>query len=162
MEFTRDTFLQLQEAWTHKDREIMQGMLTPDIYMKWKEMQDNMESLGQRNVVKDVIIEDVEILDIQDYTDDEKDRFTARISASAIDFTVNAKTGKWTYPRWKSDVDSNPSKGRKSFTELWTFQWKGEGCKLIKIDQEAGESKYIYSENVLEDGKYNIDLNSEH
>ena len=89
-----------------------------------------------------------------DHTDDEEDRFTARITASAVDYTIDEGTGKWAFPRWKPEVDPNRSMQRSTFTEFWTFQWKGKGCKLIRIDQKGAGSRYSGMKNVLQDEKY--------
>lgn len=89
-----------------------------------------------------------------DHTDDEEDRFTARITASAVDYTIDEGTGTWAFPRWKPEADPNRSMQRSIFTEFWTFQWKGKGCKLIRIDQKGAGSRYSGMKNVLQDEKY--------
>lgn len=154
MEFTKDTFLQLQDAWSNKDREIMQGMLTPSIWTDWKKMMDAMDKFHQRNLIKDVLIHEILLVDIRDYTDDEEDRFTAKITASAVDYSIDEVSGKWASPRWKNNVDPNITMQRSTFTEFWTFQWKGKGCKLIQIDQDGFGSRYSGVANVLKDEKY--------
>ena len=84
----------------------------------------------------------------------EEDRFTAKITASAVDYSIDEVSGKWASPRWKNNVDPNITMQRSTFTEFWTFQWKGKGCKLMEIWGKAVEQAIVEDPIVLKDWRY--------
>ena len=153
-EFTKDTFLSMQKAWTNKDREFLQEALSPEIFHQWNAMLNAMDFHQQRNVVDKARVGRIDLVDVRDFTNDERDQFTAKITASTVDYTIDESTGRWAYPRWKQGVDPNQERKRSSFTEFWTFQWKGQGCRLIKIDQSGAQGRFTDVENILADEKY--------
>ena len=97
---------------------ILRGMLTPAIFSEWNIMLNAMDYHHQRNVVEKVNVKQIELVDVRDYTNDERDQFTAKITASFVDYTIDEQTGRWAYPRWKQCVDPNQFRSRSTFTEF--------------------------------------------
>jgi len=149
----RRTFLEVQRAWSERDREALRRYLTSELYAEWEGLLNRMEEAGQRNVIRDIEIRGIMLIDIRDYTDDTMDRFTARISYRAVKYTVN-ESGEWVEPAWAENLDPNPGKEKKEFLEFWTFQRTGKDWKLAAVEQEWKEGNYTDSEPVLADEKY--------
>jgi len=153
MEFVEWAFIVIQDAWSRKDRKKLRELLMDGVYRKWKPMLDRMDRYGQRNIMKHLRVRKIQIIDVKDYTDDQQDRFTVRIRATAVDYTID-RNGKWTVPKWKPGLDPNRLKLTKTLVELWTFQRDGEEWKLGKVDQTGSELNYTKPDPVLKDRKY--------
>jgi predicted lipid-binding transport protein (Tim44 family) len=140
-------------SWSDKDRVKLKDLLTENFYEIRSKKLDKMDEVGQRNVIDNIQIQDILLVDVQDYTDDELDRFTARIKYLAVNFTKNFKD-QWEEPRWDEDVDPNPEMEAQDYIEFWTFLRQGKGWKLAKIEKEWKEGDYTDRDPVLKDEKY--------
>ena len=114
---------------------------------------NKLDDVGQVNVIEDLNVKEILLVDVQDFTNDEFDRFSARVRYSAVNFTKNFRD-KWEEPKWGEDVDPNPEMESKEYTEFWTFVRSGDTWKLNRIEKEWKEWNYINSDPVLEDEKY--------
>jgi hypothetical protein len=144
---------ELLKAWSGKDREKLKGLISTDLYPTRERILDKMDEVGQFNVVDVLKVHEILLVDIKDFTNDEFDRFTARIRYDAVNFTKNYRD-KWEEPKWGEDVDSNPDKESKEYIEFWTFVRRGETWKLHRLEKEWKEGDYASSDPVLEDEKY--------
>ncbi len=155
-QFATNLFLMFQQAWSNKDRETLQMLMTVKLYNEWKVMLDKMDRHRQRNVMEEVEVIDLEIVDLADYTDDEMDTFTARIKASAVDYTVDER-GRIVTPEWKDNQTANTTKSSESFTEYWTFIRVTDTWILKSVDQSYSERRFIKRPPVLKDQKYDLE-----
>ncbi len=144
---------ELMKAWSAKDRIGLKGLLSGDQYAVREKKLDKLDEVGQVNVIDDVKIKDILLVDVQDFTNDEFDRFSAKVCYEAVNFTKNFRD-KWEEPKWGEDVDPNPEMEPKEYTEFWTFTRSGDTWKLNRIDKEWKEWNYINTDPVLEDEKY--------
>ncbi|MCK4613629.1 MAG: TIM44-like domain-containing protein [Thermoplasmata archaeon] len=149
----RHAFRKIQRAWSEKDRGALRALLTKDLCIKWEALLDKMDEVGQRNIVDRITIEEVLMIDVKDFTNDDLDRFTARIKASAVRYTVDTKN-EWEEPKWDDDADPNPGMESKEFIEFWTFQRHGDSWRLTNVEKEWKEGDYTDTGPVLKDEKY--------
>jgi len=143
----------LMKAWSTKDREQLRTLLSEGLYMRRVEMIDRMDAVKQVNVIDDLRVQDIQFVDVKDYTDDSLDRFTARIRYNAVNFTMNYRD-KWEEPEWGEDIDSNPEMESREYIEFWTFLRHDATWKLARVEKEWKEGNYTDTEPVLKDEKY--------
>ena len=153
LEYGRWAFLAVQEAWTQKNRKRLWELMAQELFDEWNLMLTQMDRFGQWNRMDQLKVTKLELLDIQDYTKSSRDSFTAIITASAIDYTVDDQ-GEWTVPGWKAGVAANKEMSKASFTEIWRFVRSEEEWKLAKVDKSESELKYTRRNVILCDKKY--------
>lgn len=150
--FTKEEFTGIMNAWSNKDREFLRTHLTTELYDAWIVLIDTMDEIGQKNLLKDLTVEEIILVDVEDYTDDAQDHYTASIIGSAKDYTVDPE-GNWVQPGW-GDAEPNPQKVLIHFARLWTFFRSGDSWKLSKVDHGSEEWSYIKSRIIRSDEKY--------
>lgn len=129
IDFSEKTFKKVQKAWSEQDLESLKELLHPHLYMLWeRDIQDQI-SEGERNLISSVKITDILIINVQNYLEDEKDKFTVLITASCIDKIY----------RGKKLVEDHSS----PFEELWTFEWENGKWKLYSVDQFDAWGKFV-------------------
>lgn len=151
--FTKEEFKGIMNAWSNKDREFLKTHLTPELYKEWMIMVGKMDELGQTNLLNNLSVEEVILVDVEDFTDDTQDHYTASIIGSAKDHTVDAD-GNWVRPGWSKDAEPNPRMEVQYFARLWTFYRSGDSWKLSKVDHGSAEWSYIKSKIIRSDKKY--------
>ncbi len=145
---------EIQYARSTMNRTILKKLLTDELFTAWGKQFDRMVQSGQVYVIDPIRIDQVLLVDIKDFTDDDLDRFTARIKGSSVRYTKNGETGKWEEPRWDEHVFSNQEMEPEDFIEFWTFQRQRNIWLLEKIETEWREGDYTESHPVLADEKY--------
>ncbi len=100
--FVRDSYIKMQTAWMKQDMNHVQDIITSELYDIYQRMLDNQNRVGIYNHIDEVRIEKVEFVGVEDYIDDNYDRFTAYISGHMVDLIVRIgineiKTDKLTY-----------------------------------------------------------------
>jgi predicted lipid-binding transport protein (Tim44 family) len=143
----RQTFFQIQEAWSKQDLARLQSLLHPQLFSEWKAKIELMQSNDERNIMEDLMVDDVRLVEARNYRDKERDIFTACIDAWATDYTIR-KNG--------DIVSSNTRSGRKAakeqeaFREFWTYERHEEKWLLLRIDQDKDWKKSVDAELVNE------------
>ena len=143
----------LMRAWSSKDRDKLREMVSDDLYSAREKVLDTLDEVRQSNVIEDFRIREVLFVDVQDFTNDEFDRFTARIKYVAINYTKNWRD-RWEEPKWDDDADPNPGMTSKEYTEFWTFLRSGDSWKLHRMEKEWKEGNFVATDPLLEDEKY--------
>lgn len=146
--------IEVQNARSTMNINILKKHLTDDLLKKWTEDFQKMKKVGQVYVIDPFRIDQILLVDIKDFTDDDLDRFTARIKGSSVRYTKNSETGKWEVPKWDEHVFSNQEMEPEDFIEFWTFRRLGDTWLLEKIETEWREGDYTESDPVLSDEKY--------
>ena len=149
----KKAFFEVLKAWSNIDKAALRSRLTPELYSRWEKRMNRMEEVRQREVIWDIELKRIMFIDIQDYTDDSLDRFTARIRYRAVRYTVNYE-GEWMKPAWEENIDPNPGMEQKEYIEFWTFARSESDWKVAAVEQEWKEGDYLNSEPVLLDKKY--------
>ncbi len=133
------TFRKLQECWGSREYGPMQPLLMQSLYEQHVSQLRGMKRNNEINRVEDLKIEKVDLVNVR-YTDKPSQReFTALISASARDYYVDARDGRFL----------RGDKSAAKFQEFWTFQLM-DGKWLLREVEQSGESDYLKDENFAE------------
>lgn len=151
--FTDRSFHELMDAWSKKDRDLLADLLSNDLNLARGKILDELENVGQINVIDSVVIKEILFVDVQDFTNDEFDRFTVRLQYEAVNFTKNFR-GNWEEPKWGENLDANPEMESRKYVEFWTYVRHGDSWKLHRMEKEWKEGNYLEKEPILEDEKY--------
>ena len=139
----RQTFFQIEKAWCEQDLGLLQSLLHPQLLSEWKAQIELMQSNGERNVMEDLVLENVRIVDAQNYRDKERDTFAACIDAAATDYTVG-KNGEIVSSNTASRrKQASKEKSQELFREFWTYQRHEEKWLLLRIDQSKDWKKSV-------------------
>ncbi len=137
--FIHSTFFLLQESWMKRNYAPMEQLLMPDLFYQHNQQIEGMIRNHEINRIDRLQILSIDIVNVR-YTEKKYQReFTALITASARDYYVDDRTGK--YLRG----DQKP----ETFQEFWTFQLQDPEWRLREIEQSR-ESDYLKEENFCE------------
>jgi predicted lipid-binding transport protein (Tim44 family) len=118
-------FFKVQEAWMERDQNIAKDCMSKAIFDKHKMQTDQMIAQHRRNVLEDINLIETDIVDVEDFADNKRDRFWVYLKGAMKDFMVDDRT--------RDIVSGKDSK--ESFTELWKFTREGDTWVLDEIDQ---------------------------
>ena len=148
--YTRHTFLQIENAWCKQDFAELESLLHPTLFAEWRAQIALMQSNGERNVMEGLRINDVRLVDAQNYRDDEKDLFTACIDATATDYTVG-RNGEFLSSNTASRrKQATKEKSEEAFREFWTYQRHNGKWLVLTVDQAKDWRKSVNAELVDE------------
>ncbi|WP_088186125.1 TIM44-like domain-containing protein [Desulfosporosinus sp. FKA] len=122
----RQVFFWLQDGWSRQDLSLAEEYLIITLNNKYQADLQAMKARGERNIIKEPILNTWDIEFIQSHLDEESQYFIAMVSASLIDYTVD-NSGK---------LISGNDNHRLYFTEFWKFVWQDEKWLLASIYQE--------------------------
>lgn len=122
----RQVFFWLQDAWSRGDLSDGEGYLAPKLTADYREKLAAMRGRGERNMIKEPILEPDEVEFVHSHLDENSQHFMAMIFASLIDYTIDAQG------RRVSGDDTH----RLYFTEFWEFYWQDDKWVLANIYQE--------------------------
>ena len=122
----KQTFFWLQDAWTRQDLSEANEYLTPGRVQDYQNEIAQMRARGERNVIKEPVLNSGDIEFIDSRLDESSQSFIAMIYASLIDYTVNSA----------GTIVAGEDHHRLYFTEFWKFVWDGERWLLSDIYQE--------------------------
>ncbi len=147
---TRQTFLQIEEAWCKQDLAQLESLLHPELFTEWKAQIELMQSNGERNVMENLRIDNVRLVEAQNYRDKEKDIYTACIDAKAADYTVGANGEIVSSNTGSRRKKANKEKSEEAFCEFWTYERHEEKWLLLRVDQMKDWKKSVDAELVDE------------
>ncbi|AHF07152.1 TIM44-like domain-containing protein [Desulfitobacterium metallireducens] len=122
----RQVYFWLQDAWTRQDLSGGEVYLSSTILQKYQTDLANMRNRGERNVIKEPVLNAGDIEFIHSHLDDTAQHFVTMISASLFDYTVDT-SGK---------IIAGEDDNRLYFTEFWEFSWEHDQWVLSNIYQE--------------------------
>lgn len=122
----RQVFFWLQDAWSRQDLSVANDYLTTTLGNKYRTDLQGMKSRGERNMIKEPVLDTGDIEFIHSHLDEESQHFIAMVSASLIDYTVDASERQI----------SGDKTHRLYYTEFWEFVWQDNRWLLSNIYQE--------------------------
>lgn len=122
----KQVFFWLQDAWGRQDLSQANEYLMPSLASKYRADLDGMKGRGERNVIKEPVLNTGDIEFIHSHLDEATQHFMVMVSASLVDYTTDA-SGR---------VVSGDDKHRLYFTEFWEFVWQDDHWLLANIYQE--------------------------
>jgi len=126
-----EVFFKVQQAWMERNQELAKDSMSDAIFQKHKLQTDQMIEQHRKNVLENINLTQVDIVDVEDFLDNRKDRFWARLEGSMVDYTIDDTNNRV--------VSGNKTKA-ESFTELWKFVRAGNTWMLDEIDQKVSLS----------------------
>ena len=147
---TRQTFLQIEVAWCKQDLAQLESLLHPQLFSEWKAQIELMQSNGERNVMENLRIENVRLVEAENYRDKEEDIYTACIDAKAADYTIGANGEIVSSNTGSRRKKANKEKSEEGFREFWTYERHDEKWLLLRVDQWDDWKKSVDAELVDE------------
>jgi hypothetical protein len=123
------SFKEAQHAWSTQNLEVLRDLLHPSLYPSWESDIKGQIARNERNEITGLSVEELLIIDVQNYKDDEKDNFTVYIRASCKDRILV--------------FDHVISEKVEPFEELWTFEWENGKWTLLEVTQIGGLMRII-------------------
>lgn len=140
-------FYRIQAALAQRDINELSELLHPTLFAKWENQVNNVED-GDYSYIKRKEIDDLSIIDIDNYKDDEKDTFTAGLYIRANEYTVDNK-GNLIY---KQNISSD-ERLENLLTEYWHFEREGEEWCLLSVSKSNDWKKFVDDPIINEDGE---------
>ena len=122
----RQVFFWLQDAWSRQDLSAANDYLTTALGNKYRTVIQGMKVRGERNMIKEPVLHAGDIEFIQSHLDEQTQHFMVMVSASLIDYTVDASNRQI----------SGDNKNRLFYIEFWEFVWQEDRWVLANIYQE--------------------------
>lgn len=123
----KDCFYMVQEAWRCRNQRLAIEYTTQRLYTEHKTQLDRMKRRKHVNILSDIKINKIDLIELHDFDDNDKDGFCALIHGSMVDYTVHETT--------RELIEGN--KDSKKFIELWHFQRQGDKFVLSQIDDKV-------------------------
>ena len=123
-----EIFFTVQKAWMERNIDIAKEYVTTRLHTKYKFQTDDMTARGVKNILQDIKINPIEIFSVQDYRDNNRDTFSAKISGTMLDYEIDEKTGTIT----KGDQAK-----KHFFEDIWTFTRQGNIWLADEVDNDV-------------------------
>ena len=121
----RQVFFWLQDAWSRQDLSAANEYLTTTLSNKYRTDLLGMKARGERNIIKEPMLDTGDIEFIHSHLDEKTQHFMAMVSASLIDYTVDTSERQI----------SGDNTHRLYYTEFWEFVWQDDKWLLSNIYQ---------------------------
>jgi predicted lipid-binding transport protein (Tim44 family) len=118
------SFFKIQEAWSKRNLSIATAFMSPALLQRFTGQIEELKKQGRTNKIETLVVGGIELVEAAH--DGGFDYVTARIKASAADYTVDDKTGELVSGARKIN----------GFTEYWTFM-RSDRVKTPEKGQEA-------------------------
>ena len=122
----RQVFFWFQDAWSRQDLSAANEYLTTSLGAKYRADIQGMKARGERNMIKEPVLNTGDIEFIHSHLDEKTQHFMAMVSASLVDYTVDASNRQI----------SGDNQNRLYYTEFWEFVWQVDRWVLANIYQE--------------------------
>jgi predicted lipid-binding transport protein (Tim44 family) len=122
----RQVFFWLQDGWSRQDLSAAKDYLATTLGNKYEADLQAMKARGERNMIKEPLLNTGDIEFIHSQLDEQTQHFMAMVSASLIDYTVNTS----------ERLIAGDDKHRLYYTEFWEFIFQDDKWLLVNIYQE--------------------------
>lgn len=140
LNIARERFARIQETWCAGDLDGIRAQTKDSVRVDFVHKLEALQRAGHRNHMDDLQVQELQLLNVQNFKDDEQDCFTVRVKASARDYTTSVETGEivsantGTSKKYKKAADV-PA---RSFIEYWTFEREGSDWVLRELADASG------------------------
>ena len=144
--------MKIQQAWTSGDQNALNELSKGPAADKLRDELAELKGKQHRNCMDNLSIKEIDLLNIQNFLDDEQDTFTVSITAEARDYTVDASGKIVSVNTSKKGTFKTPEAvPLESFTEFWTFEREGDTWVLFKLAQYH-EWKGVVNRPLVDEG----------
>jgi hypothetical protein len=126
-----EVFFKVQQAWMERNQNLAKDCMSDALFQKHKLQTDHLIEEHRKNMLENINLTQVDIVDVEDFLDNKKDRFWAHLEGSMIDYTIDDTNNR---------LVSGNYKKAEGFTELWKFVRAGNTWVLDEIDQSVSLS----------------------
>jgi hypothetical protein len=126
-----EVFFKVQQAWMARDQNLAKDCMSDALFQNHKLQTDHLIEEHHKNMLENINLTQADIVDVEDFVDNRKDRFWAHIEGSMIDYTIDDTNNR---------VVSGDNTKAESFAELWKFVRVGNTWVLDEIDQNVSLS----------------------
>jgi predicted lipid-binding transport protein (Tim44 family) len=133
------TFRKLQECWEKREYTPMAPLLMKDLFAQHSAQLNGLVRNHETNRIENLKIKQVDLVNVRYAEKPDQREFTALITATACDYYVDDRTGKYL----------RGDKAPATFQEFWTFHFS-DGAWLLREIEQAGESEVLKDENFAE------------
>jgi predicted lipid-binding transport protein (Tim44 family) len=137
----KNAFFAIQKAWCDQDMAALKNLLTPELCAAWSREIEKLHSQGRRNVLDRLTFDSARIDEVENYRDDEKDRFTVCIDAHAADYTVDSSGRIVESNSFSEQKRQKLEPSFEHFREFWTFRRHDRKRWLLERVDESGDWK---------------------
>lgn len=121
-------FRQMQDAWSSRELSQVRDIITQSLFDDYAEKLDAMRMNNERNILRDIDIDEIKIIGCRDYKDNSKDSFIAYIKGTILDYTVDDRTG---------NTIKNENQNNEKFTDTYYFHRSENKWLLNFIDNDV-------------------------
>jgi predicted lipid-binding transport protein (Tim44 family) len=108
----RECFFRVQKSWSSRDVSASRAFVSDALYERHRVELEAMKRRNRANRIKELVLRDIRVIQLDQGSDGKWARFAARIEASARDWVADLGRGVV--------VGGDPDEQR-SFVEYWTF-----------------------------------------
>ncbi|MBS1637486.1 MAG: TIM44-like domain-containing protein [Bacteroidetes bacterium] len=138
-ELCRKIFMDMQYAWSIGSLRSVTDKITEKLYNDYTIALNDMNSRGEKNIIRNISIDTIEIIGAEDYISNDKDSFYAYIAGSLLDYTTRG-----------DDIIKNQEKTRENFKDIYHFVRHENTWKLDLIINEPGIFDFQRARNTFE------------
>ncbi|NOT80448.1 MAG: TIM44-like domain-containing protein [Bacteriovoracaceae bacterium] len=136
IKITKKRFEEIQKQWGDHNLSELKDSLSKNLFIDWQEKIQVQKAKGEVNTLHSIEYQDVFIVDVKNYSDDNLDTFTTCFDISAVDQTV---------------VNNIPTNNYlANFREFWTFQRDNTNWILTDVSQTEGWKRFVDGHIVFE------------
>lgn len=132
------TYYEFMKALSKQDHLEIQKLIHPSLYLKWKDQIDKFADSNPENLLNNRI-EQIKIVDMNNYKDDEKDNYTVELDIVESEYIVD-NHGNLVVDRYTAEEENEAS---GLFTEYWKFEREGNKWLLVEVSRSNKWKKYI-------------------
>ncbi len=119
-----EIYKEMQYSWEVRSLHPVKKIITDSLHSELQIKIDELKQNNEKNILRDIVINEITIISTQDYKDNNKDAFTALIYGSMVDYGIHDKTGEFLY---------NEDKISESFSDCYEFIRKDDKWILNKL-----------------------------
>lgn len=126
---TFDVFCKMQKSWENRMLGSVKSLITTDLYNELDEKIRILRLENKKNILENIVINQITLISCIDFKDNSKDEYTAQIDGEMIDYTIDDK-GK--------AIIENENKVTAGFTDSYQFVRMNNKWILNKIYNDIG------------------------
>ena len=133
-------YFKIQESWKLRNPNLAREFMSECLYSKHLQQAQMMLQDNLKPMMFCINLKRISIVEVTDFNDNNKDKFTAHIVGSMVDYVINEITNE--------QVAGNGD--NETFRELWSFIRFNDKWLLDEIHQDISASELLKLKNKIE------------
>ena len=135
------TFRRMQRAWQERNTELVKSHVTAELYTEYKIVLNQMKKRHEKSMLSNINFTETRIIGCEDFKDDSKDRYTAYIKGTLLDYTIDERF---------DTIIKNQQKTIEHFIDTYHFVRINNDWILEKIDNTVTVQDIFEVKNYIE------------